>query len=137
MSAPPQGQGFQIDTVRLVVASFVEAMHAFEGQRYQQQLAEVTCVGLSWIVEDRLAGVNAPEWPALCDQLLGSVDGETPEGFAEALRGYDGIATLLSGVIDLAKEHRIDLAEFAAALKQAGTIAKQVAAMKKGGPQTS
>ena len=130
MTAPPQGQGFQIDTVRLVVASFVEAMHAFHGQRYQQQLAEVTCVGLSWIVEDRLAGVNAPEWPALCDQLLGGMQGEAPHGFAEALRGYDGMATLAGGVIDLATENKIDLVEFAAALKQAGTIAKQVAAIK-------
>ncbi len=131
MTAPPQGQDFQIDTVRLVVASFVEAMHAFEGQRYQQQLAEVTCVGLSWIVEDRLAGVNAPEWPALCDQLLDSMQGEAPPGFAAALRGYDGMPTLAGGVIDLAKEHKIDLAEFAVALTQAGTIATQVAALKK------
>ena len=137
MTAPPQGQGFQIDTVRLVVASFIETMHAFEGQKYQQQLAEVTCVGLSWIVEDRLAGVNAPEWPALCDQLLGSMQGEAPQGFAEALRGYDGMGALLGGVVDLAKEHKIDLVEFAAALKQAGTIAKQVAQMKQGGGQAS
>lgn len=132
MTAPPQGQGFQIDTVRLVVASFVEAMHAFEGQQYQQQLAEVTCVGLSWIVEDRLAGVNAPEWPALCDQLLGSMQGETPDGFADALRGYNGMPALSAGVVDLAKEHKVDLAEFAVALKQAGTIAKQVARMRQG-----
>jgi hypothetical protein len=133
VTAPPQGQGFQIDTVRLVVASFVEAMHAFQGQRYQQQLAEVTCVGLAWIVEDRLAGVNAPEWPTLCDQLLGGMQGEAPQGFAAALRGYDGMATLAGGVIDLAAENKIDLVEFAAALKQAGTLAKQVAAIKKGG----
>jgi hypothetical protein len=133
VTAPPQGQGFQIDTGRLVVASFVEAMHAFEGQRYQQQLAEVTCVGLSWIVEDRLAGVNAPEWPALCDQLLGGMQGDAPAGFAEALRGYDGMSTLAGGVIDLAKEHKVDLAEFAVALTQAGTIAKQVAKIRQGG----
>lgn len=133
MTAPPQGQGFQLDTVRLVVASFVEAMHAFEGQRYQQQLAEVTCVGLSWIVEDRLAGVNAPEWPTLCDQLLGNMQGQAPEGFAEALRGYGGMPALSGGVVDLAKEHKIDLAEFAAALKQAGTLAKQVAKLRQGG----
>jgi hypothetical protein len=133
VTAPPQGQGFNVDTVRLVVASWLEAMHAFEGQRYQQQLAEVTCIGLSWIVEDRLAGVNAPEWPALCDELLGSIQGAAPEGFAEALRGYDGIATLSGGVIELAGEHKIDLVEFAAALKQAGTIARQVAAIKQGG----
>ncbi len=131
MTAPPQGQGFQIDTVRLVVASFVEAMHAFEGQRYQQQLAEVTCVGLSWIVEDRLAGVNAPEWPVLCDQLLDGMQGEKPQGFAEALRGYDGMPTLAAGVVDLAKEHKVDLAEFAIALTQAGTIAKQVAKIRQ------
>jgi hypothetical protein len=131
VSPPPQGQGFQIDTVRLAVASFIEAMHAFEGQRYQQQLAEVTCVGLAWIVEDRLAGVNAPEWPALCDQLLGQMQGEAPEGFAEALRGYDGMPTLSGGAIDIAAENKIDLVEFAEALKQAGTIAKQVAAMKQ------
>ncbi len=134
MTAPPQKQGFDLDTVRLVVASWTEAMHAFEGQRYQQQLAEVTCVGLSWIVEDRLAGVNAPEWPALCDQLLGSIEGAPPpEGFADALRGYDGMATLAGGVIDLAAEHKIDLTEFAAALKQAGALARQVAAIRKGG----
>jgi hypothetical protein len=132
VTAPPQGQGFQIDTVRLVVASFVEAMHAFEGQRYQQQLAEVTCVGLSWIVEDRLAGVNAPEWPVLCDQLLEGMQGEKPQGFAEALRGYDGMPTLAAGVVDLATEHKVDLKEFAIALTQAGTLARQVAALKKG-----
>ena len=131
MTAPPQGQGFQIDTVRLVVASFVEAMHAFEGQRYQQQLAEVTCVGLSWIVEDRLAGVNAPEWPALCEQLLGGMQGEKPQGFAEALRGYDGMPALAAGVVDLAQAHKVDLAEFAIALTQAGTIAKQVAKIRQ------
>ena len=133
MSAPPQGQGFQIDTVRLAVASFVEAMHAFEGQRYQQQLAEVTCMGLAWIVEDRLAGVNAPEWPALCDQLLDGMQGAAPEGFAAALRKYDGMPTLSGGVIDLAAENKIDLVEFAEALKQAGTLARQVAAIKKSG----
>ena len=134
MSTPPQGQGFDLDTVRLVVASWVEAMHAFEGQRYQQQLAEVTCIGLSWIVEDRLAGVNAPDWPALCDQLLGSVEGGAPPAeFADALRAYDGIWTLAGGVIELAGENKIDLVEFAAALKQAGTLARQVAAAKKGG----
>jgi hypothetical protein len=132
VTSPPQGQGFQIDTVRLVVASFVEAMHAFQGQRYQQQLAEVTCVGLSWIVEDRLAGVNAPEWPALCDQLMGGMQGEAPQGFAEALRAYEGMPTLAGGVIDLAAENKIDLVEVAAALKQAGTIAKKVAAIQKG-----
>lgn len=131
MTAPPQGQGFQIDTVRLVVASFVEAMHAFEGQRYQQQLAEVACVGLSWIVEDRLAGVNAPEWPALCDKLLDGMQGEKPQGFAEALRGYDGMPALSAGVVDLAQEHKVDLAEFAIALTQAGTIAKQVAKIRQ------
>ena len=132
MTAPPQGQEFQIDTVRLVVASFIEAMHAFEGQQYQQQLAEVTCVGLSWIVEDRLAGVNAPEWPALCDQLLGGMQGGAPEGFAAALRGYDGISTLSGGVIELAGEHKVDLVEFAAALKQAGMLARQVAKIRQG-----
>ena len=131
MTVPPQGQGFHVDTVRLVVASWVEAMHAFEGQRYQQQLAEIACAGLSWIVEDRLAGVNAPEWPKLCDELLASIEGETPQGFAEALRGYDGMPTLAGGVIDLATENKIDLAEFAEALKQAGTIAKQLAALQK------
>jgi hypothetical protein len=133
VTAPPPGQGFHVDTVRLVVASWIEAMHAFEGQRYQQQLAEIACAGLSWIVEDRLAGVNAPEWPALCDQLLSSIEGETPQGFAEALRGYDGMATLAGGVIELAGEQKIDLVEFAAALKQAGALARQVAAIKQGG----
>ena len=133
MNAPPQGQGFAVDTVRLVVASWTEAMHAFEGQRYQQQLAEIACMGLSWIVEDRLAGVNAPEWPALCDQLLAAIQGETPQGFADALRSFDGMPTLSGGVIDLAAEHKIDLAEFAAALKQSGILARQVAAIKKGG----
>ena len=130
MTAPPQGQGFQHDTIRLAVASFVEAMHAFEGQRYQQQLAEVACVGLSWIVEDRLAGVNAPEWPALCAQLLDNMDGEMPAGFADALRGYDGMPTLSAGVVELAKEHKVDLAEFAVALKQAGSLAAQVAKLR-------
>jgi hypothetical protein len=133
VTAPPQGQGFHVDTVRLVVASWVEAMHAFEGQRYQQQLAEVTCAGLSWIVEDRLAGVNAPEWPKLCDELLSSIEGGTPEGFAEALRGYDGMATLAAGIVELAGEEKIDLVEFAAALKHAGTLARQVAAIRQGG----
>jgi hypothetical protein len=132
VSAPPQGQGFQVDTVRLAVASFVEAMHGFEGQRHQQQLAEVACLGLSWIVEDRLAGVNAPEWPALCDQLLGHIEGETPEGFTDALRRYDGMPALAGGVIELAAEHKVDLVEFAAALKQAGALARQVAAIKQG-----
>ena len=133
MNAPPQGQGFAVDTVRLVVATWTETMHGFEGQRYQQQLAEVTCIGLSWIVEDRLAGVNAPEWPALCDQLLSSIEGEAPAGFAEALRGYDSMTVLAGGVIDLAGEQKIDLAEFAVALKRAGTLARQVAAIKQGG----
>ena len=133
MNAPPQGQGFAVDTVRLVVASWTEAMHAFDGQRFQQQLAEVACIGLSWIVEDRLAGVNAPEWPALCEQLLAGIEGAAPEGFAEALRGYNGMATLYAGVVDIAGEHKIDLVEFAAALKQAGTLARQVAEIRKGG----
>jgi len=132
VTSPPQGQGFSVDTVRLVVASYLETMHAYDGQRYQQQLAEMTCMGLSWIVEDRLAGVNAPEWAALCDQLLDSIEGETPAGFAEALRGYDGMPILSGGVIDIGKENRIDRVEFAAALKQAGTLARQVAAIKQG-----
>jgi hypothetical protein len=132
VSTPPQGQGFHVNTVRLVVASFVECMHAFEGQRFQQQLAEMACMGLSWIVEDRLAGVNAPEWPALCEQLLGSIEGETPQGFAEALRGYDGMPVLAGGVVELAAENKIDLVEFAAALRHAGTLARQVAEIKKG-----
>ena len=133
MTVPPQGQGFQIDTVRLAVASFVEAMHAFEGQRYQQQLAEMACMGLSWIVEDRVAGVNAPEWTALCEELLARIEGEKPEGFADALRGYSGIDTLAGGVIEMAGENKIDLKEFALALRQAGSLARQVAAIKKGG----
>ncbi len=133
MTTPPQGQGFNVDTVRLAVASFVEAMHAFEGQRYQQQLAEMACIGLSWIVEDRLAGVNAPEWTALCDQLLERIEGETPEGFADALRGCAGMDTLAGGVVDLAGENKIDLKEVAAALMQAGTLARQVAAIRKDG----
>ena len=133
MNAPPQGQGFAVDTVRLVVATWTETMHGFEGQRYQQQLAEVTCIGLSWIVEDRLAGVNAPEWPALCEQLLAGIEGAAPEGFAEALRGYDGMPTLSAGVIVIAAENKIDLVEFAEALKQAGSLARQVAAIRKDG----
>ena len=133
MTAPPQGQGFNVDTVRLAVASFVEAMHAFAGQRYQQQLAEMACMGLSWIVEDRVAGVNAPEWPALCDQLLERIEGETPEGFADALRACAGMDTLAGGVIEMAGENKIDLKEFALALRQAGSLARQVAAIKQGG----
>ena len=133
MTAPPQGQGFNVDTVRLAVASFVEAMHAFEGQRYQQQLAEMACMGLSWIVEDRLAGVNAPEWTALCDRLLERIEGVTPEGFADALRGCAGMDTLAGGVIEMAGENKIDLREFALALRQAGSLARQVAAIKKDG----
>ena len=133
MTAPPQGQGFSFDTVRLAIASFVEAMHAFEGQRYQQQLAGMACIGLSWIVEDRLAGVNAPEWTALCDRLLERIEGETPEGFADALRACAGMDALAGGVIEMAGENKIDLKEFAAALLQASALARQVAAIKKDG----
>jgi hypothetical protein len=43
------------------------------------------------------------------------------------------MAVLAGGVIDLAGEQKIDLAEFAVALKQAGTLARQVAAIKQGG----
>lgn len=105
-------------------------MHAFEGERYQQQLAEVTCVGLSWIVEDRLAGVNAPDWPALCDQLLGSLDGSTPEEFSAALRRFASFDAFRAGCIELAREEKIDLAEYAVALKQTGALVRQVAALR-------
>ena len=130
MTTQPQGPGFHVNTVRLVVSSWIEAMHAFEGERYQQQLAEVTCVGLSWIVEDRSAGVNAPDWPALCDQLLGSLDGDTPEEFAAALRRFAHFDAFRAGCLELAREEKIDLAEYAAALKQTGTLVRQVAALR-------
>jgi hypothetical protein len=45
----------------------------------------------------------------------------------------DGMPVLAAGVVDLAKEHKVDLAEFAIALTQAGTIAKQVAKIRQGG----
>jgi len=89
-------------------------------------------MGLSWIVEDRVAGVNAPEWPALCDRLLERIEGETPEGFADALRACGGMDTLAGGVIEMAGENKIDLKEFALALRRAGALARQVAAIKKG-----
>lgn len=133
MTAAPQSKGFQVDTVRLAVSSWIEAMRAFEGERYQQQLAEVTCLGLAWIVEDRLAGVNAPEWPALCDQLLSQLQGETPAEFAPALRRYQDFGVFAANVIELAGENKIDLAELAAALKQSGKLAHQVAALMKSG----
>jgi len=127
----PQSRDVSADTVRLVVSSFVEAMHAFEGERFQQQLAEVACVGLSWILEDRLAGVNVPEWPVLCEELLANLEGATPDGFAQALRGYSGFGELSGAVVELADENKIDLAEVAAALRHAGDLARRVAALRK------
>jgi hypothetical protein len=133
MNQPSDGPGVSLDTVRLVVSSFIEAMRAFEGERFQQQLAETACVGLSWIVEDHAAGVNAPEWPALCEELLAGIRSASPppEGFAEALRGYAGFPELSSAAMEIAAENRIDLKEFSVALRHAGELAHRVAAIKK------
>ena len=51
----------------------------------------------------------------------------------EHFRQDDADREKITSRIDLAAENKIDLAEFAAALKQAGTLAKQVAAIREGG----
>ncbi|MCW5771979.1 MAG: hypothetical protein KIT16_10115 [Rhodospirillaceae bacterium] len=131
MNQPSQDQGISLDTVRLVVSSFLEAMRSFEGDRYQQQLAEVTCVGLSWIVEDRLAGVNAPEWPALCEDLLKGIGNATPDGFGEALRRYGGFSDLAAAAFEIAGENKIDLKELAAALPHARELTRRVSEIQQ------
>ncbi len=119
-----------MEAVRLVVSTWIQAMQDFAGDRYQEQLAEVVCIGIAWSLEDRIAGVNAPDWPSLSDDLLGKLVGSAPAGFAESLRKFQGFEELAAGIEKLAGEEKIDLPVLAKSFRCTGELVRRVTKMK-------
>jgi hypothetical protein len=102
-------------------------MRQFEGNPYDQGLAQMSCYAVRDVLLDELDGIKRPAAEVLEDVLSRvqpPVPTEARTAFRSLEREFEG---WVSHVRSLAKEEGVDLADLADALKSARQLAKAVA----------
>jgi hypothetical protein len=120
--------GYPIDVAALAAGAFMLGMNHFEGQPFQEGLAQVFCIAVHCAILDELDGV-APNLEGIPADVAGRLGPSTPQGIKDVFCEVESklFVETYNTIRLRAASEGVDLEKFAAALPEATKICKALA----------